>query len=190
MENRIIDMVRKLPKRFETYTIDKLTDNASFAYVRGYIDNLSNNLKTGKGLFLYGANGIGKTGALACVHHAVKARRIEWGAKERMWCRARDIALSYGYFYTDETFDESVDHLYNTCAWLVVDELGRESDIKNYERRLHSLLSSRRDNMVVTSFTSNLSLMKIQEIYGNGFYSMLHETCYIVECDGPDRRII
>lgn len=189
MDNRRIEMARKLPKRFETYSINKMTDTSSFAYVQAYVDDIDNNLKKGIGLLLIGSNGIGKTGALASVHQIVRERRVGWGAKERMWCRARDIALNYGYFYIDETFDETVDNLYNTCEWLVVDELGRESDIKNYERRLHSLLSSRRDNLAVTSFTSNLTLQKIEELYGRGFHSMLHETCWIVQCDGPDRRV-
>jgi DNA replication protein DnaC len=106
-----------------------------------------------------------------------------------MWCRARDIATTYGYWLQDETFDEPVDSLYNSAKFLVVDELGREQDVKNFAQRMHSLLSVRRDNLLVTCFTTNLSLEKVGNVYGAGFYSILHETCFACSAQGPDRRI-
>ena len=183
-----IDMARKLPLRYQQFSFEQITESASFDIVREYLGDLRGFIKKGVGLALLGPNGCGKTGALAMVQQRLLAELPQWGAKDRMWCRARDIALTYGYFKVDITFDEDVDVLYNTARWLVVDELGRETDIKNFDRRMHSLLSSRRDNMCVTCFTSNMDMTKIRDTYGEGFASLLYETCIVATVDGPDRR--
>lgn len=183
-----IDMARRLPLRYQQFSFERVTQHESFDIVREYGNGLRSFCKQGVGLALLGPNGCGKTGALAMLHRRVEAEFPQWGAKDRMWCRARDIALTYGYFNTDQTFDEDVDSLYNTARWLVIDELGRETDIKNFDRRMHSLLSSRRDNLCITCFTSNMSLENIQATYGEGFASLLHETCILASVEGPDRR--
>jgi len=191
MYGQQISMARSIPSKYSAFSLSELTSTPTFDGVRSYADNIKSHLSKKRGLLLVGANGIGKTGALASIHNLLATVRPMWGVKERMWCRARDIAKTYEYGHFDETFDEPVDELYNSCAWLVIDELGREADVKNFEHRMHSLLSSRRDNMKITSFTSNLSLSQIRNIYGEGFYSILHETsAFIIECDGPDRRML
>lgn len=185
----VIDMARRMPLRYQAFSPDRLTGEPSFNIVREYLANIRQNCRNAVGLALLGPNGCGKTGAMAILHKAVEKAVPHWGAKARMWCRARDIATSYGYFKSDSTFDEDVDTLYNEARWLVVDELGRETDIKNFDRRMHSLLSSRRDNLCTTCFTSNMTLDKICEVYGEGFYSLLHETCIVAVVSGPDRRM-
>lgn len=188
MEDEYIDMARKLPARLQEATVEGITADPSFDPVREYLAHLEANIRKGMGLLLCGPNGAGKTGAMSAVFQEVKRRWPGMGAKNLMWCRARDIALSYGYFKTDSTFDEPVDRLYEGSRVLVIDELGRESDIKNYNMRMHNLFGIRRDNRRVTSFTSNLPPDQLAIKYGPGFMSLLAETCLVVQVGGDDRR--
>src|SRR6476646_8219009 len=95
------------------------------------------------GLLLMGPNGSGKSGALAALHNLAKTIPQLSSSKYTMWCYARDVARTYEYGLIDQTFDDYVDDMYEEAKWLVIDELGRESDIKNHDRRMHALLRKR-----------------------------------------------
>lgn len=189
---REIDISRRLPDRLAKYTLEGITPDLSFDPVRAYHQKLHEYVKAGVGLCLSGPNGSGKSGAQAAIFSFLRLAKPNWGSREKMWCRARDVASTYGYFMNDQEFDQPIDDLYEKAKYLIIDELGRETDIKNFDSRMFSLLGVRRDNNLVTGFTTNLSLGEgtgsIHDKYGVGFYSTLHETCVLVSVGGKDRR--
>src|SRR6185369_6687723 len=98
-------------------------------------------------------------------------QRRNYGSKTLMWCRADDIAQSYGYDKTDATFDDPVDKLYEGARVLFIDELGRETDVKNSDRRILRLFHRRYDNRRVTNFTTNLTFDELEKQYGESLVS-------------------
>lgn len=190
MDTLVQNIPRKLPQRMRKYRLDGVSADPSFGIVREYATSIKRQVRLGNGLFLYGANGCGKSGALAALWNEMRKACPQIGASERIWCRARNIARTYEFNYVDAEFDERFDDIFETAKWLVVDELGRESDVRNYERRMCNLLAVRVDNRLVTHFSSNFTPDQLKEMYGLGFVSLLHEATAIVPVSGPDRRLV
>jgi DNA replication protein DnaC len=193
--NQYIDMTRRLPLRLEKVCTEQgLTRQSSFTPVLDYLNRVGFYLGRRVGLCLSGPNGIGKTGALMVAVKRIRQIREGWMSREIMWTTARDIAREYEYGNLDNTFDDSVDTLLETAELLVIDELGRECDIKNFERRMLALLRKRVDNRKTTLIATNLSLSvepnlpNIKNVYGEAYWSLLHEACLMVTVEGPDRR--
>lgn len=192
-DNEII-MKRRMPEKYKSCGLGGVPAGEAWDTIRRYEAQLSKQRPT-VGIVLAGPNGVGKSGAMAVLHKEANCKYPHWASRHLMWANARDIALSYGYYKTDIVFDEDVDSLYESAKWLVVDELGKESDIRNFDRRMQSLLRCRSENNVVTHFTTNLSLEENENdqgtvlgLYGKSFWSLLHETCILVSVDGEDRR--
>ncbi len=186
---------RSLPKKYADCSIEQVSSGLEWNSVRDYYNSPGKYLHHGVGLVLSGPNGCGKTGAAAVLYKKVKESRPSWGSRNVVWASSRDIATYYGHYLTEGVFDIPVDEFYNTAKWLVIDELGRESNEKNFDRRLYSLLKARSDEKLTTLFTTNLSLRDNPEdrntvvgLYGNSFYSLLHEACVLVSVIGDDRR--
>lgn len=195
MEDRSIRMTRLIPPKYRSYSADALPTDPSFNEVKRYHRELDEYFRHGVGLLLSGPNGVGKTGFLAVLFRYATRRYPQWGVADRVWTRARDVAQQYNYNYWEAEIGVPVDVVFQEAKLLVVDELGRESDIKNFDRRMHNLLQRRTESGLVTMYTTNLSLDAepgkpgtVRTTYGEGFWSLIHQSCMVVTVGGPDRR--
>jgi DNA replication protein DnaC len=196
MNEKLVTLARQMPPAYKSFTTARASRDKSFDPIRQYHKDMAVNFLNGVGVMMSGPNGVGKTGWLAVLFMYAVKLYPQWGVHQRLWLRARDVAQTYGYHLQEQEFDYPVDSLLQEAKILVIDELGRESDIKNFDRRMHNLIQRRVENRRVTLFTTNLSLDAdpekpgtVRTVYGEGFWSLLHQSCLAVTVSGPDRRM-
>lgn len=184
-----------IPKKYHDLTVDDFQTYGDRDlkkvkhYVKGYVDNIGEKFDNNSGLYLYGANGVGKT-MLSCLivkeayRHRYTAKRVTfaeyvkkytdmWGAKTPT---EKDIL-------EDEFYNR-----YKAVDFLVLEEVGKELDTKAVRPILEDLLRYREDNGLVTIYCTNLAPSQLKEIYGSSIYSLVTGNTYPIPIDSTDRR--
>lgn len=172
---------------FETYGNSGLKKVKSF--MRDYLSDMESAIRTNKGLFLYGSNGVGKT-FLASL--AVKeAYRCRYTAK-------RVSFADYVQHYTNvwgatgrEQKEELESFLYSEfkgVEFLVLEEIGKEIDSKITAPILEDLLRYREDNSLTTVICTNLDIDSVEDRYGYSITSLIKGNMTPILIEGRDRR--
>ena len=183
-----------IPKKFYDISIDDFkADEEELVkvrdYVADYIANIDDKYMKNSGIYFYGSNGVGKT-MLSCIiaketyHHRYTSKRVTlseyvqkytamWGAKDP----EEKVALEEEFYNRFKAVD-----------FLVLEEIGKELDTKVVRPILEDLLRYREDNGMVTIFCTNLSPVKVKEIYGASIFSLIKGNSYPVLIDERDRR--
>lgn len=149
--------------------------------VRFYAMEIASEVEpSGRGLYLWGPNGTGKT------HLAVAVART---CKHAIFCNTLHLfdALKESY-----TTGESC-RIFEASRWarlLILDDLGSERPTGWVQERLYALLNTRWDEMLPTVFTSNYSPRELENIIGTRSASRVLGTCLTINIDGPDHRRI
>ncbi len=163
-------------------------DRETIESVRKYIDRLDELYVKSVGLYLYGGFGVGKTGLLVEVlKQAIKK-----------------YSVSFLFFpdliHTLSAFDSvsgeeraRVEDLLTTSDFLLLDDIGREyrkegsswvgANIDQYFRK-------RVNNGLPTLMTSNFSLDKAREFYGESILSVFRGSLIPIKVEGRDFREI
>lgn len=134
---------------------------------------------SGKGLYLWGPNGTGKTHlAVAITRHYghslfVNTLRLFDALKE-----------SYTTGVSCEVFESA-----RRARLLVLDDLGSERPSDWVRERLYALLSTRWDEMLSTVVTSNLDPRILPETIGHRSASRVLGSSLQLKVDGPDHRL-
>lgn len=84
--------------------------------------------------------------------------------------------------------EEEFYNRFKAVDFLVLEEIGKELDTKVVRPILEDLLRYREDNGMVTIFCTNLSPVKVKEIYGASIFSLIKGNSYPVLIDERDRR--
>lgn len=183
-----------IPKKFYDISIDDFkADEEELVkvrdYVADYIANIDDKYMKNSGIYFYGSNGVGKT-MLSCIiakeayRHRYTSKRVTlseyvqkytamWGAKDP----EEKVALEEEFYNRFKAVD-----------FLVLEEIGKELDTKVVRPILEDLLRYREDNGMVTIFCTNLSPVKVKEIYGASIFSLIKGNSYPVLIDERDRR--
>jgi DNA replication protein DnaC len=147
--------------------------------IRMYAIEITNEAEpSGRGLYLWGPNGTGKT------HLAVAAAKT-FGHSLFVNTLYLFDALKTSY-QTNEPCD--VFEAARYAKFLILDDLGSERPTGWVQERLYALLNTRWDEMLSTVFTSNFAPDKIEDIIGARSASRVLGTCLTIEVDGPDHR--
>lgn len=154
--------------------------------VQRAIDNIDTMFREGRGLFLYGTNGTGKT--MLSIEILKAALRSKYSIHYEMFPIVNETFLKKGY-KADEA-KERLDNIFANIDFLVLDEVGKELDgspalISSKLLEIH-VLRKRVDK--VTILISNKSEDEISDIYGPSIKSMLRLKHKFVQVSGYDFR--
>jgi DNA replication protein DnaC len=150
--------------------------------IRQYVANIGANLDAGRGLWLAGSVGTGKT-ALAMI---VSKAAIDAGRSVAIYSCPRLLSL----------IRESIDgggvlHFLDQLAavdLLHIDDLGAEHRTEWVLEQLYTIINTRYEDERSTLVTSNLMPEDLQEQLGNRIVSRLEGMCELLPVWGSDQR--
>lgn len=173
-----------LPGRFENASIAMLPGtfrNVAEEYVAKWPEALS----LGKGFFLWGSVGAGKTYAAVAI------------AREIMLQHLAEVSF-FGFTQlmneVREGFDSEEDdgtkmlRRARTCSLLVIDDLSMTRPTEWAIEQLYGIVNTRYEAKLPMIVTSNLGIEDTGKIYNPQTASRLLETCRLVQFAGEDRR--
>ena len=176
--------------RFVTYGNEKLESAASQA--RSVADRFP---IVGKGLFLLGPPGVGKTHLAVAVLRQVIARTRAHGLFYDTRELLRVIRATYGSDPLSRLTESDVLRPVVEADILVLDDLGAEKTSEWVEETLNYIVNARYSERRLTLFTSNYDIAEdatdpdsLQVRVGFRMYSRLHEMCEFIHLYGADYR--
>lgn len=165
---------------------DKIDKLAVKPLIQRAIDNVDTMARDGKGLFLYGTNGTGKT--MLSIEILKAAIRKKHSIHYEMYPIVHETFMKKGY-KADEA-KERLDNIFSNVDFLVLDEIGKELDGTSASLSAKLLeihvLKKRVDK--VTILISNLNPDQIEEIYSKSINSMLKLKHKFIKVAGNDFR--
>ncbi|MGE4426451.1 MAG: ATP-binding protein [Solirubrobacteraceae bacterium] len=180
----------RIPRRFQDADFDRPPvshmDRAQVRHVREYVDALEENLAAGRGLWLTGPAGTGKTTLAAVVaKHAIRAgRTVAIYSVPHLLATIRRTYDKAGGPTTAELLEAlaSVD-------LLQLDDLGAEQPTPWVLEQLYTIINSRYEAYRSVTITTNLDPGALQEQVTERTVSRLEEMCSVVlSPDQTDHR--
>ena len=180
-----------IPKRFRGVGFDRQPimdmDAALVREIRAYVKDVGVNLDQGKGLWLFGDVGTGKTSLAMLVSKAA----LEAGHSVAIYSMPRllsDIKETY-----EERSDRSYMQLFERLAGvdlLHIDDLGAEKRTEWVLEQLYSIINERWQEQKSVIVTTNLiDVDELRDQIGPRTVSRLHEMCDLIPIMGRDRRM-
>lgn len=167
----------KIPKNHWGCTLAQIPETAKhYLNVKEYLDNISENVKSGKGLYFSNQPGRGKSGTAAIVAKCAIAHRFSV-----LWIESEKTVK---YAIEKEPFDEdqTIYRRAESCDLLIMDEFFVDTKARPCERYMEILLRTRIDAGKSTILTSNVSPTALKTRYPL-LYSVLTEVTEFVDFD-------
>lgn len=171
----------------ERYVLAEMDDAAKFLELVKTVDD-------GRGLFLTGETGAGKTHAACAVaqHFLRRGKTVRFADPEQI---EREVKASWRREVNDD--EHSVISRYVTADLVIIDDLGAEAMTSTTMKALRAIISGREANGRVTIFTSNLTREQLaqrvadgtDEVMADRMASRIKGMTRMFCFDGPDRRI-
>jgi DNA replication protein DnaC len=178
-----------IPRRFRDVAFERKPvidmDAGVVRAVRGYVEDVDANLDAGRGLWLMGDVGTGKTTLAMLISKAT----LEAGRAVAIYSLPRLLAELRKTF--DEDSDRSFLELLDRLAavdLLHVDDLGAERTSPWVIEQLYSIVNSRYEERRSMVVTTNLQREELVEQIGERTVSRLTEMCDELPLFGHDRR--
>jgi DNA replication protein DnaC len=154
--------------------------------VRSYVDELEANLRTGRGLWLMGDVGTGKTTlAMLVSRHAIEAgRSVAIYSLPRLLARIR---RTYEAETPDESYLSFFDRL-TSVDLLHIDDLGAQKTSDWVLEQLYAIVDERYQAQRAMVVTTNLGADELEEQIGGRIVSRLTELCECLPLFGDDLR--
>ena len=179
-----------LPKRFQDKTFTNFnTDNNAeeFASCRKYSKDFMERLKDGKGLFITGKVGSGKTHLAAAIIDYI-ARILKNKKRMRLiFTTAVNLIAEIKYSFDSNDTEETVKK-YEECDLLVIDDLGPERMTDWTNELFYKIIDSRYSNMRPMIITTNLTNKEIKGKLSERVVSRIYECCKGIQMKGNDYR--
>lgn len=137
--------------------------------------------KSGKGIFLFGDTGRGKTYTLFAINK--RFREIGMQSKVENW-----VELLLELRERTQYLRDAINELLNTNI-LMIDDLGSERQTEWSQEILYTIINIAYEREKKIFIATNLSLEKFTLVYGDRIFSRLMEMCEPYELKGKDRRI-
>lgn len=167
----------KIPKNHWGCTLAQIPESAKhYPKIKEYLDNIVENVKSGKGMYFSNQPGRGKSGTAAIVAKCAIAHRFSV-----LWIESEKTVK---YAIEKEQFDEdqTIYQRAESCDLLIMDEFFVDSKPRPCERYLEILLRTRIDAGKSTILTSNVSPTALKTRYPL-LYSVLTEVTEFIDFD-------
>ncbi len=153
--------------------------------VRQYIRDLDANLRKGRGLWLYGTVGTGKTTLAMLVSKAA----LDAGHGVAIYSLPRLLAEIRTTFDSDRgtSYLDLLDRL-TAVDLLHIDDVGAEKSSAWVLEQLYAIVNARYEAERSMTITTNLDLEALIEQIGHRTVSRLKEMCEAIPLDGRDHR--
>ncbi len=154
--------------------------------IRGYVENLDANLREGRGLWLFGATGTGKT-TLAML---VSKLALEEGRSVAIYSLPKLLARIRRTYDAEPGGDSYLTFFERLTAadLLHVDDFGAEKRSDWVLEQLYALVNERYEDERSILLTTNLEMDELEEQIGKRTVSRLVEVCEQIPLFGEDRR--
>jgi DNA replication protein DnaC len=184
-----------IPARYRGVSFDRppvsdmardLQARGAVTKVRDYIDDLDGRLTQGRGLWLFGSAGTGKTTLAMLVSKAA----IEAGRSVAIYSLPKllgRIRMSYDAGPGGDDYGALFDRL-TTVDLLHVDDLGAEKSTDWVLEQLYALVNERYEAERSIIVTTNLELVELEQQIGSRTVSRLSQICEPIPLYGDDRR--
>ena len=180
-----------IPKRFRGVGFDRQPiadmDPALVREIRSYVRDVNSNLDKGKGLWLFGDVGTGKTSLAMLVSKAA----LEAGRSVAIYSMPRllsDIKETY-----EDRSETSYMQLFERLVGvdlLHIDDLGAEKRTEWVLEQVYSIINDRWQEQRSVIVTTNLiDVDELRDQIGPRTVSRLHEMCDLIPIMGRDRRM-
>jgi DNA replication protein DnaC len=184
-----------IPPRYRGVSLDRppisdmardLQTKMAFGHVRDYVEGLDENLEAGRGLWLFGDTGTGKT-TLAML---ISKTALEGGHTVAIYSLPKLLAR-IRQTYDAEPGGDSYSTLFQRLTsvdLLHIDDLGAEKRSDWVLEQLYALINERYEAQRSILITTNLKVEELEEQIGARTVSRLSQMCDLVELQGHDRR--
>jgi DNA replication protein DnaC len=180
-----------IPKRFRGVGFDRQPiadmDPALVREIRSFVRDVNGNLEKGRGLWLFGDVGTGKTSLAMLVSKAA----LDAGRSVAIYSMPRllsDIKETY-----EDRSETSYMQLFERLAGvdlLHIDDLGAEKRTEWVLEQLYSIINERWQEQRSVIVTTNLiDVDELRDQIGPRTVSRLHEMCDLIPIMGRDRRM-
>ncbi len=184
-----------IPARYRSVSFDSapvsdmardLQTKAAVAEVRAYVDDLDQRLEEGRGLWLFGDTGTGKT-TLAML---ISTAAIEAGRSVAIYSLPKLLARIRRTYDSEPGGDSYLSFFERLTSvdLLHIDDLGAEKRSDWVLEQLYALINERYETQRAMLITTNLPHEDLEEQIGPRTVSRLTQICDEVPVFGSDRR--
>jgi DNA replication protein DnaC len=184
-----------IPPRFRGVSFDRppvadmsrdLQTKLAVSQVRSYIDDLDNQLAEGRGLWIFGGTGTGKTTLAMLISKAA----LEAGKTVAIYSLPKLLARIRRTYDSEPGGDSYLSFFERLTSvdLLHIDDLGAEKRSDWVLEQLYALVNERYDTQRSMLITTNLQHEELEEQIGSRTVSRLAQICEEVEIVGDDRR--
>lgn len=147
---------------------------------------------TGKGIYIHGAVGTGKTHIAYAIKHHIEAQPGGWLLFWNVTDLLHEVRADFNRDGNDKRQPDQalVDQSIGGTKYLaILDDIGAEKPSEFVSETLYLIINGRYNKMLPTIFTSNCDLGQLAERIGERNASRIAEMCEIVNLTGADRRL-
>lgn len=177
-----------VPRKYLTWTWEDCHDLDFIRKCKSYCDNFLNEYYEGRGLYLYGSQGRGKT--------TMETLIAKYVAMKMNPDTGRNFKVMFILFENliQASYDnkEAVNEAIYSPDLLIIDNLGSEtgmnSESKYNVRLLERIIRTRDNSGVPTIISSNFTMDEIQNYYGDANRDLIEKNSEIISVTGQNLR--